>query len=125
MPETKKKKAGRPKKHPEKEFDTVDEQTVDKLEMSRKEENSITIDDLGARYQRTYNKIMQADSHRNDGEDARYISSTAMQYNKLNPFLQNQRIKNLYSGAREFDKAHILEFLQNPGGNESELRSLA
>ena len=125
MPETKKKKAGRPKKHPEKEFDTVDEQTVDKLEMSRKEENPITIDDLGARYQRTYNKIMQADSHRNDGEDARYISSTAMQYNKLNPFLQNQRIKNLYSGAREFDKAHILEFLQNPGGHESELRSLA
>ena len=39
MPENKKKKAGRPKKHPEKEFDTVNEQTVDKLEMSEKEEN--------------------------------------------------------------------------------------
>lgn len=125
MPETKKKKAGRPRKHPEKEFDTVDEQSVEKLEMSEKEPGIITLEDLGARYQKTYNKIMQADSHRSGEEDSRYINATAMQYNKLNPFLQNQRIKNLYSGAREFDKAHILEFLQNPGGHESELRSLA
>lgn len=125
MPETKKKKAGRPKKHPEKEFDTVDEQNVEKLEMSEKEPGIITLEDLGARYQKTYNRIMQADSHRSGEEDSRYINATAMQYNKLNPFLQNQRIKNLYSGAREFDKAHILEFLQNPGGHESELRSLA
>ena len=125
MPETKKKKAGRPRKHPEKEFDTVDEQSVEKLEMSEKESGIITLEDLGARYQKTYNKIMQADSHRSGEEDSRYINATAMQYNKLNPFLQNQRIKNLYSGAREFDKAHILEFLQNPGGHESELRSLA
>jgi len=125
MPETKKKKAGRPKKHPEKEFDTVDEQNVEKLEMSEKEPGIITLEDLGARYQKTYNRIMQADSHRSGEEDSRYINATAMQYNKLNPFLQNQRIKNLYSGAREFDKAHILECLQNPGGHESGLRCLA
>ena len=126
MPENKKKKAGRPKKHPEKEFDTVDEQTVDKLEMSKKQENQqITIEDLGIKYKNTFNKIMQADSHRRGEEDSRYINATAMQYNKLNPFLQNQRIKNLYSGAKEFNKAHIVEFLQNPGSHESELRGLA
>ena len=126
MPENKKKKAGRPKKHPEKEFDTVNEQTVDKLEMSKKEENQqITIEDLGEKYKRTYNKIMQADSHSRRDEDSGYINATAMQYNKLNPFLQNQRIKNLYSGTKEFDKAHIIEFLQNPGSHESDLRGLA
>ena len=87
MPENKKKKAGRPKKHPEKEFDTVNEQTVDKLEMSKKEENQqITIEDLGEKYKRTYDKIMQADSHSGRDEDSRYINTTAMQYNKLNPF---------------------------------------
>lgn len=127
MPETKKKKAGRPKKHPEKEFDVIDEQSVEKLEMSKKEDDNkiITIEDLGHRYKQTYDRVMQADSHRSGEEDARYINATAMQYNKLNPFLQNQRIKNLYSGAKEFDKAHIIEFLQNPGAHENELRSLS
>ena len=35
MPENKKKKAGRPKKHPEKEFDTVNEQKVSKYSRSK------------------------------------------------------------------------------------------
>ena len=126
MPENEKKKTGRPKKHPEKEFDTVDEQSVDKLEMSKKGDDApITLVDLGARYKKTFDMIMNADAHGASGEAAKYISTTAMQYNKLNPFLQNQRIKNLYTGAKDFDKARILEFLQNPGSHEQELRSLA
>lgn len=125
MPENKKKRPGRPKKHPEKEFDTVDEQSVDRLEMSEKEKDHITIESLSDRYIKTYNRVMQADSHRHGEEDSQYINATAMQYNKLNPFLQNQRIKMLYSGTREFDKADIIKFLQNPGAHESELRGLA
>lgn len=47
------------------------------------------------------------------------------QWNKLNPFLQNQRIKNLSTNARKYNKYNIGEFLQNPANHEPELRGLA
>ena len=53
------------------------------------------------------------------------IGTVATQWNKLNPFLQNQRIKNLYTTAKTYNKANISEFLANPANSEKELRSLA
>lgn len=117
--ELKKKKAGRPKKHPDKDFDVVDEKSVDRLEMDKKE--FLTVEDMGRRFRSSYFQIMQADREDKSG----VMATTALQYNKLNPFLQNQRIKDLYSSARVFDKAHVSEFLINPGAHEGELRSLS
>ena len=61
---------------------------------------------------------MQADSLLNrQSKDNKFLSHIATQYNKLNPFLQNQRLKELYSNPRSFDKVSINEFLANPGAN--------
>lgn len=112
------KKIGRPK-NPVVEDISLNEQNQERLDMSREEDSSyISIDDLNARWKRTFNSMAQLNG-------ATGIGTVATQWNKLNPFLQNQRIKNLYTSARTYDKVNITEFLQNPGNHESELRAIA
>lgn len=113
------KKVGRPKNNPVID-DIVDEQSQDRLDMTKKDETDsyISIEDLGKRWNKAFNDMAQL-----DGESG--IQTVAAKWNKLNPFLQNQRIKEIYTQAREYDKAAVSEFLQNPGSHEQELRGLA
>ena len=53
------------------------------------------------------------------------LSTVVAKWNKLNPFLQNQRIKNIYSTAKQYGKTDIAKFLQDPGNSEEPLRSIA
>jgi len=116
--EQEKKKVGRPKNNPIVQ-EVVDEKNQDRLDMEkRSQEEYITIDDLGKRWSATFQKIAALDQTTG-------IGTVATQWNKLNPFLQNQRIKNLYSTARTYNKANISEFLANPANFEKELRSLS
>ena len=112
------KKLGRPKKS---EIDAVvDEKTQERLDMTKKDEvlEHITIDELTRRWNTTFQHMALLDGSAG-------IGAVAEKWNKLNPFLQNQRIKDIYSRAKKFDKVSISDFLENPGNHEHELRSLA
>lgn len=52
------------------------------------------------------------------------IETVATKWNKLNPFLQNQRLKEIYTRAKSYDRTSISQFLETPGNYERELRSL-
>lgn len=113
------KKIGRPR-NPVVEDIALNEQDQERLDMSarQKESSYISIDEITAKWNKTFNNMAQLNGSTG-------IGTVATQWNKLNPFLQNQRIKNLYTNARTYDKVNITEFLQNPGSHESELRSIA
>lgn len=118
------KKIGRPK-NPKVDV-PVDETSQDRLDMSGNNtptpdtgNNSfISIEDLTERWKTTFSRIAGL-----DGTSG--IGTVADKWNKLNPFLQNQRIKELYTRAKSYSKANIGEFLEDPGNHERELRSLA
>ena len=112
------KKLGRPK-HPQEDV-PVNETTQDRLDMADSPESGekyISIDDLTQRWRSTFQKIAAF-----NGTPG--IGTVAAKWNKLNPFLQNQRIKELYTRAQTYSKANIGEFLASPGNHEKELRSL-
>lgn len=112
------KKIGRPKK-PVVEDTVVDEKDQERLDMSTKIDNEyLTVNDLTKRWQTTFSKIAQLNNSTG-------LQTVATQWNKLNPFLANERIKNLYTTARAYNKTNISEFLQDPAHSEKELRSLA
>ena len=110
------KKPGRPKKAPVVDTE-VNEQSVDHLQM---EEDKVTIETLNNQWKKVYANLSES-SHGVSG----VVTTVMDKWNKLNPFLQNQRIKNLYTQAKAYGKADISEFLANPGNNERPLRSLS
>lgn len=78
----------------------------------------ISIEDLTRRWNTTFQHMAMLGG-------SSEIGAIADKWNKLNPFLQNQRIKDIYSRAKKFNKVNIAEFLESPGNHEHELRSLA
>lgn len=118
--DNKEKKVGRPK-NPNLDV-PVNEEGQERLDMAGKDAQPtseiISIDDLTKRWRNTFQKIAYM-----DGKSG--IATVATKWNKLNPFLQNQRIKDLYTRAKSYSKANIGEFLESPGNHERELRSLA
>lgn len=111
------KRLGRPK-NPVTEDIVVDERDQERLDMSDKSSERITVDELTDKWKRVLNGMVGLDSGSG-------LTTVATKWNKLNPFLQNQRIKNLYTRAKTYSKVNISEFLQNPGNYESQLRGLA
>ena len=111
----KEKKAGRPKSVPAEDIE-INEKDRERLDMAEKD--TVSIEDLTSQWKRLTTKIGYASSTTG-------INAVMDKWNKLNPFLQNQRIKNIYSQAQRYGKADIAKFLENPGNNESQLRSLA
>ena len=108
------KKLGRPKKDPVMD-EVVNEENVERLDM---EQEVITIEDLTKRWKQTFESMASIDGLKG-------ANIVASKWNKLNPFLQNQRIKNIYSTAKRYDKVNISDFLSDPGNHEMELRSLS
>lgn len=116
--EIKKPALGRPKKQNKDEM--LNEEGEERLAMSESEkEEDITLDDVSKRWRTMFDKIAKLDAQGQSN-----ISTVTTKWNKLNPFLQNQRIKNLYSKAKTYNKANISKFLETPGNYEQELRSL-
>ena len=113
--EVKKKQLGRPKKVVE-EDQIVDEKSQERLDMSDKEEN-YTIDEITKKWSTTFNKMVEI-SGGNVG------NSVITKWNKLNPFLQNERIKRIYTQARTYKKQDISTFLADPANHEEALRGL-
>lgn len=115
MAETK--KVGRPKSVPVEDTE-VNEKDTERLEMAKKEQEAITIEDLTAKWKATFDKMYAI-----NGTSG--VGTVADKWNKLNPFLQNQRIKNIYTQAKQYGKANISAFLADPANSETQLRSLA
>ena len=111
----KEKKVGRPKRIPAEDVE-VNEKNVERLDMANKAEEAIQ--DLTAVWKRVNSNLMLASNIPGS-------TSVVDKWNKLNPFLQNQRIKNLYTQAKKYSKTNISKFLEDPSNNEVQLRSLA
>ena len=109
------KKPGRPKKTPETNTE-VNETKADHLMMEKKE--MVSLDELNSQWKRVYNNL-------SSGTGSGFVSTVMDKWNQLNPFLQNQRVKNIYTQAKEYGKADISAFLSNPGNSERPLRSLS
>lgn len=87
--------------------------------MEKKEnKDSISINDLTNRWRGLFSQMA-------DLEGTPGVGTVVDKWNKLNPFLQNQRLKNLYTRAKTYSKVDIGGFLESPGNHEVELRSLA
>ena len=111
------KKAGRPKSVPVEDTE-LNEKETERLDMADKKQEKVTIEDVSNQWKSFYNKL-------NYASKLPEVGPVIQKWNTLNPFLQNQRIKNIYSHAQKYGKANIIEFLENPGNNEQQLRSLA
>ena len=117
----KKAKPGRPKK-PVNEDKVVDETGQERLDMAQKngtqETEEVTIELTTQEWRKTFNKIATL------AGDGSGLSTSVAKWNKLNPFLQNQRIKQLYTAAKTYNKQNIASFLSSPANHERELRGL-
>lgn len=109
-------KLGRPKK-PVSEDVAVNETGQERLDMEKKKKK-VTIEDTTAKWRSVFNQIAQLNS------EGAGLSTSIAKWNKLNPFLQNERIKNLYTRAKTYSKTNISEFLGDPSNHERELRGL-
>lgn len=109
------KKLGRPKAVKSAEDVEVNEKDSKILAMEKK--GKITIEDITAKWNAVFGEMSQMNGTKG-------IGTVADKWNKLNPFLQNQRIKDLYSRAKSYSKVKIGEFLADPANHEQELRSL-
>lgn len=114
--EQKKKKPGRPAKVRTAVDKVVDEENQERLNMDQK---ILTVEEVGKKWKNFFDSTVASYSKGNTS-----AVTVVSKWNQLNPFLQNQRIKNLYSSAKSYDKTNISEFLSNPGSFEPQLRSL-
>lgn len=108
------KKPGRPKSVPVEDIE-VNEQDRERLDMSK--QNEVTIEEITRQWRNIFNKASYASK-------VPGVGAVMDKWNKLNPFLQNQRIKNIYTQAKKYGKANIAAFLENPANSEPQLRSL-
>jgi len=123
MADEEKKKVGRPKKNPQVD-EVINEEQVEKLEMSKKE---VTLDDLSGRWSNAMSIITKlADYKYKLKKDQKDTTGTTMaKWNSLNPFLQNQRIKNLFTQPGTYSKEQLSKFLIDPQNYEKQLRASA
>jgi len=109
---------GRPKK-PVNNDTAVNETGQERLDMEKKEESEVSIEAATAKWNSVFGKIASMNS------DGLGLQTSVAKWNKLNPFLQNQRLKQIYTQAKTYGKTNISEFLTNPANYETQLRSLA
>ncbi len=110
------KKLGRPTKVEQQE-EVLNEANQERLDMSKGGTTEYTIKQINDRWKKTFDNMVSL-------EGTSGIGVVAEKWNKLNPFLQNQRLKNLYTQSKKYSKVDIGSFLENPANHESELRGL-
>ena len=117
------KKSGRPPKVVVPEDEVINEENTDVLEMSKKGEEQVSVLDLGKSWEKTFSKILALDQRSYASDNKSGIRTTITKWNKLNPFLQNERIKNLFTQSGTYSKTQLSEFLADPAHHERELRA--
>lgn len=117
------KKSGRPPKVVVPEDEVINEENTDVLEMSKKGEEQVSVLDLGKSWEKTFSKILALDQRSYASDSKSGIRTTITKWNKLNPFLQNERIKNLFTQSGTYSKTQLSEFLADPAHHERELRA--
>lgn len=116
MAEEKQKRRGRPKTPETEPERLIDDGGSKPLMMGEKEP---TIEELSARWQKSFTNIM---SLSNRGVD---VSEYLYAWNRANPFIQNQRVKNLSTRSTTYSKEQLAKFSANPGSSETALRGAA
>ena len=117
MAEETKKKRGRPKASASEPERVIDDSTKGPLMMEDKDESSI--EELSSRWQKTFTNIMTLS---NRGVD---VSEYIYAWNRANPFIQNQRVKNLSTHGVTYSKEQLARFAANPASSEVALRGAA
>lgn len=118
MSKKKKQSRGRPRKVEVPEVPVTNEDNVNVLSMEQKE---VTLEEVTSKWEKTLKKTDYKSQQMSFAE----LTTTITNWNKLNPFLQNQRLKMLMTQSKSFDKTKIPEFLNNPGAFEPQLRGLS
>lgn len=114
MTEEAKKKRGRPKASEKAPVVILNEPGGVPLMMEDKEPS---IEELSSRWQKTFTNIMTLS---NRGVD---VSEYIYAWNRANPFIQNQRVKNLSTKGFTYSKEELARFAANPGSSEAALRA--
>ena len=114
MAEEAKKKRGRPKASEKAPVVILNEPGGVPLMMEDKEPS---IEELSNRWQKTFTNIMTLS---NRGVD---VSEYIYAWNRANPFIQNQRVKNLSTKGFTYSKEELARFAANPGSSEAALRA--
>ena len=122
MAEENKKKIGRPKKTPSEKDAVVNESGPERLEMEQ-QISKVTLENLTSQWANFYKKYEDYSNIVYSKEYKDGIGATMSKWNKLNPFLQNQRIKALFTQPGMYSKAELASFLANPGNSEAQLRA--
>lgn len=111
MPEDEIKKVGRPKKQPPKEPVT---ESSERLEMSKKE-SAVGVETVINSLNRYYNRVLGT-----NGKN--YVFDGCSNLQKYNPFLQNQRLKQLSTQPTSLSRDNLGEILNAPQNAEQPLR---
>lgn len=119
--EKKKKGPGRPRK-PIREEEAVNEDNADVLDMSDKG-GEVRFEDLTAAWKSAFGKIATLSDRAYKIGSSSGMSTTITKWNKLNPFLQNERIKALFTQTGTYTKGELSDFLADPAHHERELRA--
>lgn len=116
MAEETKKRRGRPKASDAEPERLIDEPGSLPLMMDEKE---ASVEELSNRWQKSFTNIMTLS---NRGVD---VSDYIFAWNRANPFIQNQRVKNLSTRGFTYSKEQLAKFAANPGSSETSLRAAA
>ena len=119
-----KRRRGRPRKEPPKQISedserlemTAKENNVTKNNANNKKPEKITIEDVNVNLTKFYNSLLGASGIKTGWDGGLF------NFNKYNPFLQNQRLKMLNTYPNELDPETLSDALSNPGGSEQALR---
>ena len=119
-----KRRRGRPCKEPPKQISedserlemTAKENNVAKNNVNNKKPEKITIEDVNVNLTKFYNSLLGASGIKTGWDGGLF------NFNKYNPFLQNQRLKMLNTYPNELDPEKLSDALSNPGGSEQALR---
>lgn len=109
-----KKKVGRPTTS-EKESEILNEKATQPLMMS-KTDSQVTIDDLTSKFKRVYGLAVSQASR------GVSIGNAMKDWNRANPFLQNQRVKSTIADSKSYTKKELGEFAADPGNHEMQLQ---
>lgn len=112
-----KRSRGRPLKV---EKEPIVDEAPERLSMTKKDE-TVTLDSLSQQYRSLFSQIMNLGG----GSQVGLISPSFGALNLLNPFIQNQRLKQIYTQPSEHSKEEVLEALRHPADSEQILRSVS
>ena len=115
------KKRGRPRKETPQQINEEKEVLNMSSSVETQQVTPITVEKIQTSLTSLYNKLLGVDISKYGAQNEAWMGSL-FNFNKYNPFLQNQRLKMINSMPGEMDMETLTKALSNPNGSESSLR---